>query len=776
MAKGTIICVDDEKFVLLSLKDQLMYNLGSDYNIEIAESGEEALEIFAELQANKIDIPLIISDQMMPGMNGDELLTQIHLLYPKTLKILLTGQTSADVIGNAVNHANLYRYLTKPWDETDICLTATEAIRCYFQEQQLAAQNTQLAELNQDLEQKIIERTAELTKINTRLQQEIAERKLLEQKLSKSESQIRAVFEAMTDAVLLIDEHGRIEIAPTNLDALYAPDIDILNLTVERFLIEEGEIWFSKVRLALETGQTVNFEYNLSVGDRSYWFTASISPLPNKSVIWVARDISDLKQVEAAMQQAIDAADSANRAKSEFLTNMSHELRTPLNAILGFSQVLSRDNTLDHNQQEQLLIIRRSGEHLLKLINDVLEMSKIEAGKTILNENNFDLICLLEEVAEVLQIKAESAGLQLIFDYPADLPRYICTDESKLRQVLLNLIVNAIKFTESGGVVVRVRLGDQVRGVGCRNSFLLLFEVEDTGIGIASEAMETLFEPFVQTGSSQAQEGTGLGLPISRKFVQLMGGDLRIRSIFGSGTICQFEISASLVEATAMSNCLPTQRVKALAPNQPTYRILVVDDRWESCQLIIHLLSPLGFSVRAAENGQQAIQEWESWEPHLIFMDMRMPVMDGYEATKYIKARLHGQATVVIAFTASAFDQERNLILLTGCDDFVIKPFREEVLLEKISTHLGAQYLYEDLPRTIPNHLVKELTPASVKVMPTAWLTQLQQAAECVDNEQIGRLITQIPADHAFLADSLSEWVKNFRCDKIVELIEQARS
>ncbi|MBA3922188.1 MAG: response regulator, partial [Nostocaceae cyanobacterium] len=752
-----------------SLKDQLMYHLGSDYDIQIAETGVEALEICAELQANKIDIPLIISDQMMPGMNGDELLTQVHLLYPKTLKILLTGQASANVIGNAVNHANLYRYLTKPWNETDICLTVTEAIRCYFQEQQLAAQNTQLAELNLDLEQKIAERTAELTKINTRLQQEITERKLLEQKLSKSESQIRAVFEAMTDAILLIDEHDRIEVAPTNLDVLYTSDTGILNLTVEKFFAEEGEIWFSKVKLALETQQTVNFEYSLSVNDRSYWFTASISPLPNKSVIWVARDISDRKQVEAAMQQALIAADSANRAKSEFLTNMSHELRTPLNAILGFSQVLKNDNTLTPTQQEQLLIIRRSGEHLLKLINDVLEMSKIEAGKTTLNENNFDLICLLEEIAEVLRFKAESAGLQLIFDYPSDLPRYIRTDESKLRQVLLNLIVNAIKFTESGGVVVRVKGGCGEKTVS------LLFEVEDTGVGIASEAMETLFEPFVQIESGKTQEGTGLGLPISRKFVQLMGGDISVRSVLGSGTICQFEIKVSLVEATAMSHCLPTQRVKALAPNQPTYRILVVDDRTESRQLIIHLLSPLGFAVRAAENGQQAIQEWESWEPHLIFMDMRMPVMDGYEATKYIKARLHGQATVVIAFTASAFDQERNLILSTGCDDFVIKPFREEVLLEKISTHLGAQYLYEDLPRTIPNHSVEELTPELVNVMPTPWLTQLQQAAECVDNEHLRQLITQIPAEYAFLAESLSEWVKNFRCDKIVELIEQAK-
>ncbi len=766
MTKGTIICVDDEKFVLLSLKDQLMYHLGSDYDIEIAENGDEALEIFAELQANKIEIPLIISDQMMPGMNGDELLTQVHLLYPKTLKILLTGQTSADIIGNAVNHANLYRYLTKPWDETDICLTVTEAIRCYFQSSQLAAQNIQLAELNIDLEQKIAERTAELTQINARLQQEIAERKLLEQKLSKSESQIRAVFEAMTDAILLIDEHGRIDIAPTNLDVLYAPDIDILNLTVERFFAESGEVWFSKVRLALDTQQTVNFEYSLSVDDRTYWFTASISPLPNNSVIWVARDISDRKLVEAAMQQATDAADSANRAKSEFLTNMSHELRTPLNAILGFSQVLARDNTLTSSQQEQLLIIRRSGEHLLKLINDVLEMSKIESGKTTLNENNFDLICLLEEIAEILQIKASSQNLQLIFDYPLDLPRYICTDESKLRQVLLNLIVNAIKFTETGGVVVRVKKG---------GGESLVFEVEDTGVGIASEAMETLFEPFVQTESGRAKEGTGLGLPISRKFVQLMGGDISIRSVFGSGTICQFEIPVSQVTATVMSNCMPTRRAIALAPNQPQYRILVVDDRWESCQLIIHLLSPLGFAVRAAENGQQAIQAWESWEPHLIFMDMRMPVMDGYEATKYIKARLHGQATVVIAFTASAFDQERNLILLTGCDDFVIKPFREEVLLEKISTHLGAQYVYEDLQRTTPSHSGSELTPELVKVMPYSWRTQLQAAAECVDNEQIGQLIAQIPDEHAELAESLSDWVKNFRCDKIVELIEQAK-
>ncbi|WP_009633849.1 hybrid sensor histidine kinase/response regulator [Synechocystis sp. PCC 7509] len=492
--------------------------------------------------------------------------------------------------------------------------------------------------------------------------------------------------------------------------------------------------------------------------------------LLSTGVYWLTKQLQisreQLENYSHKLEQKAQEALAANRAKSAFLANMSHELRTPLSAILGFTQLMTRDRTLDSAQLENLAIISRSGEHLLTLINDVLSMSKIEAGSIILDENSFNLNSLLDSLAEMFAIKAEAKGLELIFERSQDLPNYLHADESKLSQVLINLLGNAIKFTETGRVILRASV--------INNEHLTLhFEVEDTGTGIESHELEKLFKPFVQTQAGQkSHQGTGLGLSISQQFACLMSGEIALKSTPSQGTVFYFDVPVKKEQKLEETETKPQTRVISLAPNQPTYRILVVEDRDENRQLLVKLLTSIGFEVRAAQNGQVGINIWQIWKPHLIWMDMRMPVMDGYQATRHIKSQLNGQSTIIIALTASAFDEERALVLSAGCDDFVCKPFLEAVILEKMAKYLGVRYLYEDSQLQPQETACYVLKAASLSVMPPEWIEQLRQAALRTDEQQIFSLLQQISATNAPLAKALTEAVNNFRIDKIIDLFQ----
>lgn len=511
--------------------------------------------------------------------------------------------------------------------------------------------------------------------------------------------------------------------------------------------------------------------------------------------IFAARAGAELERqtFENVIQVARDSADAANRAKSEFLANISHELRTPLNSILGFTQLILSEATIDAKSRDYLDIVYRSGEHLLTLINDVLEMSKIEAGKIALVSNPFDLQALLHNVKKLFVLKAAAKDIAIKFICDPAVPQYVETDESKLRQVLINLLSNAVKFTHSGQVTLAVKMADfaddtaatseAVTIVSQSQPIVISFAVTDTGIGIAPNEVDLLFAAFTQTRAGhQAHEGTGLGLSISQRFVQLMGGQIKVQTAFDQGSTFSFCIQALPVFDTATCQSLPvtTNPVKSLAPGQSHYRILVVEDHPANRRLLVQTLEAVGFSVRVVEDGLAAIEVTQAWLPHLIWMDIRMPHLDGYETTHKIRTAGLSLYPVIIGLTANVFEDERSRALAAGCDDFMRKPFTASRLFQMMAKHLPIQYVYDTDSETslaavspAPERklLSTEAAIAACEGLPPEWIKSMQQAAIKGADTQILQLLTALPAQKSDLADALHHWVQDFQFNTILDVL-----
>jgi signal transduction histidine kinase/CheY-like chemotaxis protein len=481
--------------------------------------------------------------------------------------------------------------------------------------------------------------------------------------------------------------------------------------------------------------------------------------------------------VEQRTAEAVEARDQAleaNRAKSTFLANISHELRTPLNAILGYSAMVGADTNLSDQHRKDLAVVGSSGEHLLELIDDVLDMAKIETGGANVETAPMDLHHLVNDTINMLRDHAQTKNLELLLDMSSRTPRFIRSDPGKLRQVLANIVGNAVKYTDEGGVVVRLeaRPGDSPR------DRLLIFDVEDTGIGISVEDQTRIFNPFVQVASSVNRKGTGLGLSISRHFVELMGGTIQLESTLGLGSRFRIEIPAQLADAAEVKAATANLRhVIGLEPGQPDYRILIVEDHRESWLLLSRLLQAVGFNVQVVEDGGRAVETFQTWQPHFVWMDIRLPVMSGLEAARRIR-EIEGSArrVKIVAATASAFGSQREEVLASGFDDFLRKPYRPREIFDCMARQLGVKYVYRSDQAAPAGDPAAILKPEDLASLPAALRHELEDAVVSLDAKRIATLVRQVSGQNALLGNTLERLTSKSAYSPILRALRGSKS
>lgn len=661
--------------------------------------------------------------------------------------------------------------------------------RCYLLWKNLQLSHQALENYAQTLELKVYERTKEL---------------------QEKEHFLRSIYDGVTDSIFVVDvlENGEfryVGVNPAHEQLTGILSTELQGKTPEQVLPPDAAVVVQQhYRDCIEAGDTITYEECFTFQGKQTWWMTSLTPLGNERaqiyrIIGCSVNISALKQIEAELHAAKEASETANRAKSAFLASMSHELRTPLNGILGYAQVLQGDNNSTPKQQEAFAIIYRCGKHLLTLINDILDLAKIEAEKLELYIEDVLFTSFLTQVSDIFRLKATQKSIRFTQIAVTQLPTVIQVDEKRLHQVLLNLLSNAIKFTDTGSVTFKVGvivngewyMGNEIQIInnnpqfscpeGCTNNNKLRFLVEDTGIGMTREQMETIFLPFEQVGDySRRYQGTGLGLAISQKIVAMMGSNIFVESTPGVGSTFWFDLDLPKgfthfepKTVISMANIIGYQGERR--------KILVVDDRWENCAVMTKMLEPIGFELVEASNGQEGLEKAIEVQPHLIITDLMMPVMDGFEMTRQLRQLPEFQTTTVIATSASVFESDQQKSRESGCNDFLPKPIQTEELFNKIEKFLNLSWIFDDNTQTLSQELEDEsnhftqMISTDMAMPPNEELIAMYKAVQIGDFntvEHAALQFKQLAAEYIPFATKILELSQEFEAEKIMQLIE----